>query len=89
MRTQFSRLSSSHISLLRLVERKLQTGFGNELPSETEFAWLPADIAWAFCSDALRRRSNCQYLAFHEAHKGLIWTRLPGEYFHCRYGFSR
>ena len=71
MRTQFSRLSSSHISLLRLVERKLQTGFGNELSSETEFTWLPADIAWAFCSDALRRRSNCQYLAFHEAHKGL------------------
>ena len=31
MRTQFSRLSSSHTSLLRLVERKLKTGFGNEL----------------------------------------------------------
>ena len=39
--------------------------------SETEFAWLPPDIAWAFCSDALRRRSDCQYLAFHEAHMGL------------------
>ena len=36
-----------------------------------EFAWLPPDIAWAFCSDALRRRSDCQYLAFHEAHMGL------------------
>ena len=41
------------------------------IPSETEFAWLPPDIAWAFCSDALRRRSDCQYLAFHEAHMGL------------------
>ena len=41
------------------------------VPSETEFAWLPPDIAWAFCSDALRRRSDCQYLAFHEAHTGL------------------
>ena len=41
------------------------------VPSETEFAWLPPDIAWAFCSDALRRRRDCQYLAFHEAHMGL------------------
>ena len=41
------------------------------VPSETEFAWLPPDIAWAFCSDALRRRRECQYLAFHEAHMGL------------------
>ena len=24
--------------------------------SETEFAWLPPNIAWAFCSDALPRR---------------------------------
>ena len=29
------------------------------------------DVAWAFCSDALRRRGDCQYLAFHEAHMGL------------------
>ena len=29
------------------------------------------DIAWAFCSDVLRRRRDCQYLAFHEAHMGL------------------
>ena len=28
-------------------------------------------IAWAFCSDAPRRRRNCQYLAFNEAHMGL------------------
>ena len=41
------------------------------VPSETEFAWLSPDIAWAFCSDALRRRGDCQYLAFHEAHMGL------------------
>ena len=41
------------------------------VPSETEFAWLPPDIAWALCSDALRRRRDCQYLAFHEAHMGL------------------
>ena len=41
------------------------------VPSETEFAWLPPEIAWAFCSDALRRRRDCQYLAFHEAHMGL------------------
>ena len=41
------------------------------VPSETEFAWLPPDIAWAFGSDALRRRGDCQYLAFHEAHMGL------------------
>ena len=25
------------------------------VPSETEFAWLPPEIAWAFCSDALCR----------------------------------
>ena len=48
------------------------------VPSETEFAWLPPDIAWAFCSDALRRRRDCQYLAFHEAHMGL---RLQGRAF--------
>ena len=41
------------------------------VPSETEFAWLPPEIAWAFCSDALRRQRDCQYLAFHEAHMGL------------------
>ena len=41
------------------------------VPSKTEFAWLPPDIAWAFCSDALRRRGDCRYLAFHEAHMGL------------------
>ena len=41
------------------------------VPSETEFAWLPPNIAWAFCSDALRRRGDCRYLAFHEAHMGL------------------
>ena len=39
--------------------------------SETEFAWLPLDIAWAFCSDALRWRSDCRYLAFQDAHMGL------------------
>ena len=74
MRIKFSRLSSSNMSLLRLVERTLKTGFGNELSSETEFTWLPPDIAWAFCSDALRRRSDCQYLAFYEAHMGLHGT---------------
>ena len=31
MRIKFSRLSSSCMSLLRLVERTLKTGFGNEL----------------------------------------------------------
>ena len=41
------------------------------VPSETEFAWLPPNIAWAFCSDVLRRRGDCRYLAFHEAHMGL------------------
>ena len=41
------------------------------VPSETEFAWLPPNIAWAFCSDALRRRRDCRYLAFNEAHMGL------------------
>ena len=41
------------------------------VPSETEFAWLPPNIAWAFCSDALRRRQDCRYLAFNEAHMGL------------------
>ena len=39
------------------------------VPSETEFGWLPPNIAWAFCSDALRRRRDC--LAFYEAHMGL------------------
>ena len=41
------------------------------VPSETEFAWLPPNIAWAFRSDALRRRRDCRYLAFNEAHMGL------------------
>ena len=41
------------------------------VPSETEFAWLPPNIAWAFCSDALRRRRECQYFSFNEAHMGL------------------
>ena len=41
------------------------------VPSETEFAWLPPNIAWAFCSDALRRRQDCRYLSFNEAHMGL------------------
>ena len=36
------------------------------VPPETEFAWLPPDIAWAFCSDALRRKKDCRYLAFHD-----------------------
>ena len=67
MRTNFSRLSSSHMSLLRLVERTLKTGFGNELSPQK----LSLHGSRAFCSDALRRRSECQYLAFHEAHMGL------------------
>ena len=36
------------------------------VPSETEFAWLPPmppNIAWAFFSDALRRRRDCKYFA--------------------------
>ena len=41
------------------------------VPSETEFAWLPPNIAWAFCSDALRRRQDCRYVSFNEAHMGL------------------
>ena len=41
------------------------------VPSETEFAWLPPHIAWAFCCDALRRRQDCRYLSFNEAHMGL------------------
>ena len=43
------------------------------VPSETEFAWLPPNIAWAFCSDVLRRRGDCRYLAFHE-----VLMRLQG-----------
>ena len=50
------------------IENKL---WKRVVPSETESAWLSPDIAWAFCSDALRRRRDCQYLAFHEAHMGL------------------
>ena len=41
------------------------------VPSMTEFAWLPPDIAWAFCGDALRRRQECRYLSFSEPHMGL------------------
>ena len=60
------------MSLLRLVERTLKTDFRKELsPQKLEFAWLSPNIAWAFCSDALCRRSDCQYLAFHEAHMEL------------------
>ena len=41
------------------------------VPSVTEFAWLPPNIAWAFCGDALRRRRDCLYLPFNEPHMGL------------------
>ena len=41
------------------------------VPSVTEFAWLPPNIAGAFCGDALRRRQDCQYLSFTEPHMGL------------------
>ena len=33
-------------------------------PLETQFVWLLRNITWTFCSDILRRRSDCQYLAF-------------------------
>ena len=39
------------------------------------------DIAWAFCSDALRRRGDCKYLAFHEAHMGLQGRAFQGNIF--------
>ena len=87
MRTQFSRLSSSHTSLLRLVERKLKTGFGNELSPPRLSPPRLSYIAWAFCSDALRRRSDCQS-GFPRGTHGTAWTRLPGEHFHCRCGLG-
>ena len=72
MRTNFSRLSSSHMRSAATRGKNTENRLWKRVvPSETEFAWLPPDIAWAFCSDALRRRSDCQYLAFHEAHMGL------------------
>ena len=72
MRTKFSRLSSSHHESAATRGKNTENRLWKRVvPSETEFAWLPPDIAWAFCSDALRRRSDCQYLAFHEAHMGL------------------
>ena len=55
--------------------------------SETEFAWLPPEIAWAFCSDALCRRRDCQYLAFNEAHMGLQGRSFQANIFLVDMGF--
>ena len=57
------------------------------VPSETEFAWLPPEIAWAFCSDALCRRRDCQYLAFNEAHMGLQGRSFQANIFLVDMGF--
>ena len=71
-RIKFSRLSSSCMSPAATRGKNTENKVWKRVvSSETEFAWLPPDIAWAFCSDALRRRSDCQYLAFDEAHMGL------------------
>ena len=51
--------------------KKTEDRLGNELSSQRlSLPGSPLTIAWAF-SDALRRRSDCQHLAFHEAHMGL------------------
>ena len=50
------------------------------VPSETEFVWLPPNIAWAFCSDALCRRQDCRHLSFNEAHMGLEDVRSKRTY---------
>ena len=47
------------------------------VPSETEFAWLPPDIAWTFCGDALRLPIS----GFSRGTHGTAWMRLPGELF--------
>ena len=37
-------------------------------PITTEFAWLPPDVAWSFCSAALYREACREYVAFTEPH---------------------
>ena len=57
------------------------------IPSETEFAWLLSDIAWAFQKNAPRRRSDCQYLTFYEAHMGLYECAFQANIFIADIGF--
>ena len=45
-------------------------------PVTTEFAWLPPDIAWSFCSTALYRDDSRGYLKFTEPHMGLDGKRF-------------
>ena len=40
-------------------------------PITTEFAWLPPDVAWSFCSAALYREADRAYVAFTEPHMQL------------------
>ena len=40
-------------------------------PITIEFAWLPPDVAWSFCSAALYREACREYVAFTEPHMQL------------------
>ena len=55
------------------------------VPSETEFAWLPPDIAWAFCSDALRKRGTADIWPFMKRTWGYRDV-LSKRTFDCGYG---
>ena len=46
-------------------------------PTSTDFAWLPPELANAFCSDALKLDDSREYGAFHEVHLGMGHNFTP------------
>ena len=56
------------------------------LPVSTDFAWLPEDVAEAFCSLALRQDQTRPYGSFHEVQFGFnenyqAWLHMEGLYY--------
>ena len=56
------------------------------LPVSTDFAWLPEDVAEAFCSLALRQDQTRPYGSFHEVQLGFnayyqAWLHIEGLYY--------
>ena len=56
------------------------------LPVSTDFAWLPEDVAEAFCSLALRQDQTRPYGSFHEVQLGFnenyqAWLHMEGLYY--------
>ena len=56
------------------------------LPVSTDFAWLPEDVAEAFCALALRQDQTRPYGSFHEVQLGFnenyqAWLHMEGLYY--------